>query len=189
MTEKTKFTAKRIAIDGAFVALYFILASYCSINVSMQIRISLSGLPVILCGLLFGPLDGFLVSTAGAFLEQLVSPYGLSPTSPLWMLPAIARGVFVGFAAKSLDYKPNNIQLIAITVLSCLLVTALNTGVTYIDAMIYTYSVKPFFSLVTLFRLISSILTAIIFSVAIVPSYEPLKTIIKIPVDEQGKDE
>ena len=80
------------------LALYVAL-SYASIN-RQFIKISLTGLPIIFIAVVYGPIEGMLVGGIGEFFCQLVSQYGLTPTTPLWVLPAIVRGLIVGLLFK-----------------------------------------------------------------------------------------
>ena len=82
---------KRLVTDGLCAALYVVLSSFLSLNLG-PIKLSISGLPVILAALLFGPADGLTVGLLGGFLGQLTGPYGVSVTTPLWMLPVGVLG-------------------------------------------------------------------------------------------------
>ena len=66
-----KFTTRRLAYDAVLVAMYFVLAAFCSINVSNAFRFTLDALPIVLAALCFGPADGVIVGGLGAFFYQV----------------------------------------------------------------------------------------------------------------------
>ena len=163
--KKQKPTAHRQMMLAMLVAVYFVLSVTLSINL-YWIRISLDPLPILLATLLYGPLGGMTVGLLGSFLNQLLT-YGLTPTTILWMLPAVLRGASVGLMLGR--GQPSRARLTAAIVVSSLLVTALNTLVMYIDSVVngyYSYA-YVFGGLVT--RVVSGVLTALVLSVIVPP--------------------
>ena len=138
---KSRRLTLRITTDAMLIAMYFVLARFVSIDLPLA-QFSISSLPIILCGFLFGPVDTLAVSLLGSFLEQALSQYGLAVTTPLWMAPVVLLGLFVSFCAWLCRYEPKSWQVITITVIAELLFTAANTAVFYIDGMIWQYEVK-----------------------------------------------
>ena len=134
----------RLILDALFAALYLVLAAFVSIRTPFA-KLSFSSLPLLLAAYLFGPADALLVATVGAFLEQV--QFGLGPTSPLWMLPAIlmagCAGV-LGLAAKTCAEKGESYYnlLIPATLIAEILFTATNTAALYLDGYLMHYSVK-----------------------------------------------
>ena len=59
-TKKTRFPIKRIALDAVMAALYIGLALL-SITLFNSIKITFEGLPIIICALIFGPVDAAIV--------------------------------------------------------------------------------------------------------------------------------
>ena len=92
---------KRIAIDGIMAALYVVLG-FISLDLGM-VKISVEELPVMLAGLMLGPVDGMIVGGLGTLICQLIR-YGVSATTILWMLPYIACGLVCGLCAKKSNY-------------------------------------------------------------------------------------
>ena len=90
------FSVKRIAIDAVLIAMYFGL-SLLSVQLG-GIKLTFASLPTIICAMLFGPIDGFLVGFLGAFLEQMIK-FGFTATTMLWILPPAIRGLFIGICA------------------------------------------------------------------------------------------
>lgn len=127
---------KRIAIDGIMAALYVILG-YISIDMGMM-KISFEDLPVILAGLMMGPIDGMIVGGLGTFIFQMLR-YGFSATTLLWMLPYIVCGLICGLFAKQNNYYNTNRQLWLIIMVAGLATFSLNTLAIYVDSKVYGY--------------------------------------------------
>ena len=132
----------RLVTDALFAALYVVLAAYLTVKLPVM-EISLSTLPLLLAGFLFGPIDAVTVALIGSFLE-----YGLTPSAPLWMLPPILLALvagLLGLAARRLpqDSRRYLTLLVTSTVLAEFLCTAANTAVLYIDGLyVAHYHVK-----------------------------------------------
>ncbi len=77
-----------------YVGLDFLAVSL-SAPFGGTMKISISGLPVIISSLLFGPLWGGITGFVGAFVGKMVT-YGFDATTLLWTLPAVLRGMSVG---------------------------------------------------------------------------------------------
>ena len=76
----------------------------------------------------------------GGFLGQLLGPYGISATTPLWMLPVGALGLIVGLYAKHKNFALDRKQLAVLVFIALLADTTITTGVMYVDCMVYQYS-------------------------------------------------
>ena len=175
----------RIAICAVLSALYFIF-DLISIKAG-PFKISVSGLPIIIVAIIYGPVDAMIVGFTGAFLGQMVS-YGFTPTTILWCIPAMARGLFVGLCSKKLNVKNEPIKLIIIIVISSLLVTTLNTIVMYIDSKIYDYYSYAYIFGALFTRYVTGIITAIIYSVLTPVIYEPVSKILRIKKESTKKE-
>ncbi len=142
---KTRFSVRRIAIDAVLIAMYFGL-SLLSVEIG-GIKLTFASLPTLICAMLFGPVDGFLVGFLGAFMEQMIK-YGFTATTLLWVLPPAIRGLFVGVCALLLK-KHMSVDAIlstkrpyvyfVVTLLSGAIVSGLNTLVFYVDAKMFGY--------------------------------------------------
>lgn len=156
MNNKTR----RIALCAMLAAMFECL-SLISINLG-SMKITLDFLPIIIAAMLFGPVEGAIVGLAGSFLNQLLS-YGLTPTTILWILPAGVRGLLVGLYAKKHSFSLTRGQTVFILILSALVVTALNTGVMYLDSVIIGYPFAATLITVVL-RVVNGIATAVLFA-------------------------
>lgn len=128
--------AKRIAIDAMMSAMYVTLA-YFSINLGFA-KITFECFPVIIAGLMLGPVDGLIVGAIGTFIYQLTG-YGITVTTLLWMLPYMACGLVCGLYAKRFKYYNSLKQIWIIIIISELLVFAFNTLAIFVDSKVYGY--------------------------------------------------
>lgn len=91
---RTKLTVKTLVGSALLTALAVVLARLLSFAPTETTRYSLETLPILLAGLLFGPVAGALVGFASDFLGCLLSPWGYNP---LLCLPPILLGLWAGF--------------------------------------------------------------------------------------------
>ncbi len=162
---------KKLVTDAMLIAMYVVL-SLVSINLGFM-KITLDGLPVIFAAALFGPLHGLAVGLLGAFANQLLT-YGFSATTLLWIIPAGARGAFVGLCLLRRGWD-GGWRLGVVIVTSSLLVTLLNTAVWYVDSLIYGYySPAVVFGGLAL-RLVAGVLTAIVYTAVLPPLLKLVK--------------
>ena len=146
--QKKIFAVRRLVLNAMLVAMYVVLG-YLRIPIGNSFRISVAPFTVILCALAFGPVDGLLVGFLGEFLTQILGPYGLTPTTPLWCMGETVRGLTLGlcsllFFKKQLSAadRPQLNQVIAI--LACCIITGIlaslaNTCALYIDSKLLGY--------------------------------------------------
>ena len=124
-------------VTNAMLAAMCAVLGYISLDFG-NLKFTFESLPIIVGALLFGPVSGMAVGGIGTLIYQLLR-YGVSATTLLWMLPYIICGFLVGFYAKSKDFRLGRVEIIILIVINELLITALNTGVMYIDSIIYGY--------------------------------------------------
>lgn len=127
---------KKLVFNAMLAAMCTVLASV-AINLG-NMKITLESVPVLLAGLLFGPMSGAMVGFVGTLLYQALI-YSVTITTILWVIPYVVCGGVVGLLAKRTNYQPSRRQVILFVVIAELLVTALNTGALYIDSQIYGY--------------------------------------------------
>lgn len=153
-------TTRRLVTNAILVALYFVLSLY-SIRLGF-LTITFAAFPILVAGLLYGWADGLAVGALGGLLSQLAS-YGLGPTTLMWMAPSMVRGLMVGLYAKRRGFQLSMRQTTAIVLASCLVVTALNTVVIYIDGLIYHYPTGLTAGVIAL-RFVSSVVMSVVYT-------------------------
>lgn len=162
MKKGKRFTTKRLAVDGMLCAMVAVLG-YIAIETN-AFKITFESFPVILAGLMFGPVDGLCVGGIGTLIYQLLK-YGVSATTLLWILPYCIIGLLLGFYAMKYNYKNTAKQILLIVVFSEFLVTLLNTGVMYIDAKMYGYWFKGFIAGGLAVRLVICAVKSVVFGI------------------------
>ena len=165
------------AIMSAFYVALDFLAVAVSSPFGGTMKISISGLPVIIAAVMFGPLWGAATGFIGAFIGQLIT-YGFGPTTLLWVLPAVIRGLSVGIMFKATKGSLKPLNLCIITVISALLVTAVNSVVMYIDSIVFSYPIV-IVGVALINRIVVGIITAIVFALILPPILKAMNRIIK----------
>ncbi|MBO5868796.1 MAG: ECF transporter S component [Oscillospiraceae bacterium] len=95
MPKKARNAIHRLAINSALVAIYVVLRFF-NLSFGDAFRFTLAAFSVVLCALLYGPVDGMVVGFVGEFMAQILGPYGLTPTTLLWCLGETLRGGVLG---------------------------------------------------------------------------------------------
>lgn len=139
----------------------FVIFDLLSISLD-PLKITMSGLPIIVVAVMFGPIEGMIVGFCGAFLSQLLG-YGFTMTTILWIMPAVFRGLYVGICCKKINFQEDFIKVIIIIVSSSIFVTLLNTGVMWIDSIIYGYYSYAYIFGSLIYRIASGILSGIVY--------------------------
>lgn len=167
----------KICIIGVMAALYFVLENL-SLRLGDEIKITFSGLPILITAFTLGPVSGMIAGGIGSFAAQLLS-FGLSWTTPLWVLPAIARGLSAGLIFKIFKNEVKIVPIGIATIVSSILVSTFNTLTLYIDGRINHYYHPTTFLSATAFRFLSGIITAVIYMAVIIPLLKGIKLIRK----------
>ena len=95
--KKTRNPVQTLCILSLLTAVLVLLTMTVSIQ-TPYFKLSLGSLPVVLAAMLYGPLEGALVAVLGEFLVQILGPYGLTPTTVIWIWPPAIRALVVGSA-------------------------------------------------------------------------------------------
>lgn len=127
---------RQLSMNAIMAAMCAVLG-YLSLELG-NLKVTFESLPILVSALLFGPADGMIVGGIGTLIYQLLR-YGVSITTPLWMLPYIVCGILAGWYAKKNGFSLSGRQVMVLVILNELLITVLNTGVLYIDSHIYGY--------------------------------------------------
>lgn len=161
----------RITFLALNLALYIGL-SFVSIRLPAQ-EITFKGLPLVFVSVVSGPIDGVFVAIFGEFIAQLTSPYGLTPTTALWILPHVFRALIVGLMMLKKDVYKNKGWWVLTVILSGIVVTISNSLVIWLDGIIMNYpSALTFITIIT--RAAASIATSIVYIVLIPLLIKPI---------------
>ena len=139
-TQKRK-TAYTICMVALLTAMMVLLKRTIAIE-TPYIKINFASLPIMLAAMLFGPVEGMVVGLLGEFISQVTGPYGLAPTTVLYVAPAAIRGVVVGLGAvwcrrsgKRMESRP--VVCYAVGVVGAVLTTAGNTVSIWLESVMY----------------------------------------------------
>lgn len=164
---------KRLVLDALLVALYVVL-SFVSINLGF-IKLTFASFAIIVGALLYGWKDGLVIGMLGEFLMQLLT-YGITVTTPLWALPAMARGLIIGLYAQKHNFDLNYKQTAIIVLISSLVVTTINSVVIWLDGIIYHYAVELTVGIIGL-RYLNCIVMAAVYALLAPKTVALLKSI------------
>ncbi len=158
---------KRLVVNALCVALYVALSA---VSIPLPgIKITLDALPIILAAILYGPVDGLIVGLMGNFLAAALGlGYGLSATTPLWMLPPGLRGLLVGLAARR-RFSLAPLPLGTLMVATALVTTAVTTAVMWLDCLVYHYSFLVTYLPNIPARILAGIATALVYTFLLPP--------------------
>ena len=135
-------TTKKLCYIALLVAVYVLLSMTFTIKTG-NLEITFKSLPVVVAALLFGPAAGGLTALLGEFLCQVMM-YGLMPTTILWLLPPVVRGLVIGCAAKFfwksgrlLESRP--VTCYAVCLVGSFATSCVTTVCLWLDRLIYRH--------------------------------------------------
>ena len=101
---KRQMTTRTLAYCALLSALQVVLARLIIPMPAADTRFSLEAIPVVLAGILFGPVPGAMVGFGSDLVGCLFSGYGYNP---LFCLPPILSGLFGGLFRYYVSSKPS----------------------------------------------------------------------------------
>lgn len=168
---------KKIVTCAMLTAMYVVLSLF-SLSLG-NMKITLDSLPIVVGAVLFGPGVGSLIGLLGSLLNQLLT-FGITATTFLWIVPAGVRGLMVGLYAKKKQFNLSRKNLVFILILSSLVVTTINTGVIYLDSVIYGYYSFAFVFGTLILRYITGSITAVVLATIVPLLIKPLKNALLV---------
>ncbi|MBE6700657.1 MAG: folate family ECF transporter S component [Ruminococcaceae bacterium] len=106
---KNKFDTKALTSSALLVAVSVLLASLFSLAPNEYSRFSIETVPIVLSGILFGPIHGALVGFAADFIGCQFSPFGYNP---IFSIPPILYGITAGLFAPLLKKGVTFVKLL-----------------------------------------------------------------------------
>lgn len=158
---------KRLTSMAMLIAIYVVLSILTPVKIA-NFKFTFEAFPILVAGLLLGPVDGLMVGAIGSAIYQLLfSGYGITITTPLWILPYAISGLLVGYYSRRCNYDLNIKQLIFICIISAFTVTGLNLLALYVDSKVYGYysDVLVFGNLIV--KIIIGIILSIVYSLVL----------------------
>ena len=162
---------KRLALDGMLAAVYFAL-SWAVIPIGGNLQLRFTALALLVTALLFGASDACAVALIGEGLYQIIV-FGVTATTPLWLLPPILHALALGLFAKPLRDRPGPCAAVC---LGCgLFNSVLNTLALWADSKFYGYYSPALVFGALLPRLIIGLVTAAALTAAALPTVKSLR--------------
>ncbi|MDO4377905.1 MAG: ECF transporter S component [Erysipelotrichia bacterium] len=160
---------KRITTIAMLTALYVVLAILTPVKIQ-YFKFTFEALPILVAGFLFGSKVGFTVATLGSCIYQLFfSQYGFTATTVLWILPHSISGLLIGYLSEKKEFILNKKDILLISIVGCLTVTALNTLALFIDSKIYGYYNSALLFSALPLKILSGIILSVLFTAIIIP--------------------
>ena len=157
---------RKIALDSMLAAMCAALG-YAALDFN-NLKITFESVPILIGALLFGGLDGAAIGAVGTLIYQLLR-YGITVTTPLWILPYVLCGLVVGIYARRHDFRLSQWQTVFIVVLAELMVTGINTVALMVDAKIFGYYTPTLITGALLLRLVLCVGKALVYSFILPP--------------------
>ena len=159
-------------------ALHVVLELFCTIWLfGNSVKISLGTLPFIIIALLCGPLEGFISGVVGTFVSQMLT-YGLTITTPIWLMPGALAALAAGFIYKAFGRRPKAVP-VGVSVCTGIAVLVLcNFLGTYLDGvLILKYSTMEILLAALPVRIAVGICLAVIYTIVALPICRALQKI------------
>ena len=164
---------KKLTIKALFVSIFVIFSKFLTFTPYMGYRITFKNIVIYISAIILNMKEVALIACLGELLNQITGEYGVTMTTALWILPyvivAILSSVFIKKA-----YKNFLLCFITIVLLNILL-TILNTIVIYIDSKIFGYYSEALVFGSFFMKIISGVITAIIYTFIMNPIVEKIK--------------
>ena len=183
------YAIRRMALDGILAGVFLVLCLV-RIRVGTFLEIGFGSIVLILAAVALSPVDALFIGLIGEFISQVFfSGYGLTPTTPLWVLPVALRGLLIGIVALIYKKKGDNLMnhkvVFYITCMAvALFISGLDTGILYLDGVIMGYPVAYTWAQ-TGIRFLSSQATAVVAATVVLPFYKAV--VFLLPKDESDQ--
>lgn len=126
-----------IAIIGVMASLAIVLEKFSIPRGNSYLKFTFYGLPLLLVGCMWGAKVGLLTGLVSSFVMQLTSEWGLSITTPLWMMAPICWGGVSGLVFYLLKRKNTLPNMFIVSFITSILATLLNTIAMVVDGVVY----------------------------------------------------
>lgn len=179
-----KISIRQISIAAVMAALSIIL-SVVSVKTDTS-KFTIEGFPLMVAGILYGPLTGGLAGLVAGFISQVIF-YGITPTTPLWMLSSLVWGISGGLFHFWLRRNYHSLLAIIVAVFTTsLLVTSVNTAAMVLDGVIYGYN-TAYVWVNLIYRVAVSLILAVGYVALLFTSLPRLAKAAQLPTNKTTK--
>lgn len=183
------YRIRRLCMDGVLIGLYLVLGLL-RLRVGNFLEIGIGTIVITIAAISISPIDAFTIGAIGELLNQIFfSGYGLTPTTPLWVMPPAIRGLILGIVAwlfrKQGDDITKHKVLYFVTIMgTALFISGLDTGLLYLDGLIMGYPVAYTWAQ-TGIRFLTSQITAVVVALLALPVHKAVKFLL--PKEQKDK--
>ncbi|MBR2545857.1 MAG: ECF transporter S component [Erysipelotrichaceae bacterium] len=171
-------TTRKLTTLAMLTSIYVVLSILTPIKV-INFKFTLEAFPILVAGLLMGPIEGLIVGFTGSAIYQIfLSSYGITATTPLWILPHAVNGLLAGLLGRTVK-QLTTINVISIASICAFTVTALNTLALYVDSKLFGYySNKLVFGALRI-KIATGFILAVIYALILPKLITQLKKLLK----------
>ena len=108
--KKLRFTPKMLSVMGVLIALEIVIAQFVTFRPTQSIKLSLDFIPIVIAGILYGPVPALIISILADILGAFLFPVG--PYFPGFTATAALTGLLYG----ALLHEKQTMPRIAISV-------------------------------------------------------------------------
>jgi ECF transporter S component (folate family) len=171
-------STRKLTTLAMLTAIYVVLSLLTPIKL-INFKFTLEAFPVLIAGLLMGPLEGFLVGLAGSGIYQVFfSTYGITATTPLWILPHALSGFLAGILARRVkEYNVVNVAVIA--TICAFTVTAFNTLALFVDSKMFGYYSSKLVFGTLLLKFLTGLILSVFYALILPKLIAQLRKLVK----------
>ena len=126
----------QICFCAIMASLAIALNSVASVQVTNSIKITFYALPLLVVGILYGPLMGLTTGVVAGVVLQLISPYGISLSSPFWALAPICWGGVSGLIHKLCKNMNQVLAIVLAVIAASISANLINTLAMIMDSLL-----------------------------------------------------
>ena len=102
--KKLRFTPRMLSVMGVLIALEIVIAQFITFRPSQSIKLSLDFIPIVIAGILYGPLPALIISVLADILGAFLFPVG--PYFPGFTVTAALTGLLYGALLREKQTMP-----------------------------------------------------------------------------------
>lgn len=177
---KKKMTVLDLCLCAMMIAMHVALELLpTTIRLGNDYKISLATLPFVVIGMLCGPIEGLVTGLLGSFMSQLLGPYGLMFTTPLWVIPGMLMGLTAGLVYKAFRRNKKVISIIITVLASVTVLVIFNLIASYLDGVVIEkyWTIEAVIALIPI-RLVIGIITCAVYCAIMIPLCKTLQKML-----------
>ena len=164
-----KLAVLDISMCAVSVALHIILELFLTIRIGNDLKITLAALPFLIITFLCGPVEGLISGLVGTFLSQLLT-FGITVTTPLWMIPYAVQALAAGLIFRAFGRKIT-LKTIGISIFASGFIAVILTSIaSYVDGvLIFKYMTLEVLAGLIPLRLLVWVIVSVIYTAVTLP--------------------